>query len=265
MKFISIFILVICTFTASAQSVSRIKQLLSARDLVGFESCIDSARHLKTKAETYIWVRSKLKRELCSPFQELIVEFNENVYEEPKIGVSYINHYRINVIIAYNQFAYYTLRKQIARGIEDENAEMETIDSFKNDSAIDSLEVVFLQTYGAKLDWKELFVNRNIYGKWCGVAGSPPAMRKELDTLLADKNQEVLTNWLKSPNVEKQVYAIDGFYQLKQNGYKQTGEQQKLIDVIKKKKGQINTCSGCFYESSWIDSTVTSIISGRDF
>jgi hypothetical protein len=64
----------------------------------------------------------------------------------------------------------------------------------------------------------------------------------------------MLNEWLRSPVAEIQVYAIDGFSQLRKQGYKLSEEQRRLIKFIKKKKGNINTCSGCLFSSKTISS-----------
>ena len=72
-----------------------------------------------------------------------------------------------------------------------------------------------------------------------------------IDSLVAAKNKVELFKWIKSTNFEKQIYAVDGLFQLKEAGTIFTSEEIELINMVLKKKGTIYHCGGCSH--SWQD------------
>ena len=90
-------------------------------------------------------------------------------------------------------------------------------------------------------------------------------MRQQLDSLVQTKNVKGLNSWLCSANTEKQVYGADGLFQLKRKGVKLTQEQQRIIQVIQNKNGDLKTCIGCIYLNADIGFIVREIIAGKKF
>ena len=65
-------------------------------------------------------------------------------------------------------------------------------------------------TYNDKVNPKELFLTSIVYGASCGIAGTPPEYQDKLMVLLRAKDYKTLLSWLRSPNTEKQLYALIG-------------------------------------------------------
>lgn len=95
-----------------------------------------------------------------------------------------------------------------------------------------------------------------VYGISCGYSGGPPPLRALLVEIVSKDDIVELEKWLKSSLAEQRVYAVEGFYNLKQAGLKLNPEQMILIKEIKKDKGMINYCSGCKLSSIPIQKVV---------
>jgi hypothetical protein len=265
MKLTTLFISIIWTLTSAGQSLTEIKQLLADRDFVAFKRYIDTASSKYTKATSGSNVRAiwDLKRDITPIFQEAIVDIDESFPDKDKPGISTVYRYRINLIATDKEIVYYDFGNKASKSASWDDFELDVLDSLRNKRLMDSLQSSFSNNYATQLNWKELFIDTNVYGYACSIAGEMPDMRQELQIIISKKNYQILNDWLKSANTEKQVYAVDGLYQLKRKGYKLTGEQQKLISILKSKKGQLNVCRGCIYSSDSIGEIVNGIIAGR--
>jgi len=120
---------------------------------------------------------------------------------------------------------------------------------FKENKEISELQKIYKATYNRNVEPKD-FYNQSIeYGNNCvsdlshvGNRNYEPWEYVQMKKLVEEKNISELNDWLRSPIAETQIYAIDGFYQLKKNGYTLTDQEFKLINIIKLKLGTIRVC-----------------------
>lgn len=103
--------------------------------------------------------------------------------------------------------------------------------------------------FGSKVTLADLFADTVRYGAGCGFVGADPPARRQMQQLVADRNQKELTRWLQSPTTEKQLYGVEGFTALISQGYKLTRLQKKLIRFIKKKQGNYLSCNAAVFSS----------------
>ncbi|MDI9862345.1 hypothetical protein [Flectobacillus roseus] len=109
----------------------------------------------------------------------------------------------------------------------------------------------FFKSFDGELNETELFIDDLVYGQACGFIGEDPKEKMIIDNLVATKNKEELFKWIKSTSFEKQIYAVDGLFQLKQSGTIYSAEELTIIKNVLNKKGTIFHCSGCVH--SWTD------------
>lgn len=96
-----------------------------------------------------------------------------------------------------------------------------------------------------------------IYGTSCGYAGTTPPQRILMDSLVNKLDIITLERWLVSAHPEMQAYGVEGFYMLKQKGYKLSNKQQVLIRAIQNQQASfVNTCYGCLFESISIQEAI---------
>ena len=98
-----------------------------------------------------------------------------------------------------------------------------------------------------KFNSRELFIDSIVYGARCSDAGIDPLEKTYLDQFVEIKDKASLLKWLRSTNVETQLYAVEGFYGLKKAGYKINDGELRSIKNVLEKKGTVRTCSGCFF------------------
>ncbi len=121
---------------------------------------------------------------------------------------------------------------------------------YSDNKLFHQLQKSYSVTYGRKVIIKDFFISYVVYGNRCGRGAVERDYRIRLNKLIESKNIKKLDKWLSSPTAEIQVYAVDGFFQLKEKGYTLTPKELQLINIIKNKKGEIRACSGCIF-SSW--------------
>lgn len=264
MKVLLTIIVFVLTLQANGQPLKEIKQLLASRNFTLFEAYIDTASEKYTRVNPKSNVRAiwELKRDLTEIFQECVVDIDESFPSEGEPNIRTVQRYRINVLATSKEIIYYDFAEKESNGPGWDDFTLNITDSFRNEILFTDLKRDFIQTYGDSISQQELFNNSNVYGSACSIIGQKPEMREQNDAIVANKDIQLLTKWLKSANTERQVYGIDGLYQLKKKGYKLTEEQLRLINIIKNKKGSLNTCHGCIYSSDKISNIVKFILAG---
>jgi len=265
MKGIIFTALLILVFQVNGQSLKKIQLLLANKDFVAFKTYIDTAskKHRKSNPNSNVRAIWELKRDLTPIYQECVIDADESFphKEDPKI--SSVKLYRINVLANSKEIIYYDFAQKESNGPSWDDFKLNVTDSFRNDILLRDLKKDFFNTYNDSLNQQELFNNSNVYGSACSFVGEKPELRQENDVIVKAKNVSLLTKWLTSTNTERQVYGIDGLYQLKKEGYKLTAEQLRLIQIIKNKKGSLNICRGCIYSSEEIENIVKNILAGH--
>lgn len=233
------------------QPIQRITSFLKEKDFISFKNFVDN--HPKTNVDIY-WV---ILRDIIPGYQEGIVK----IVEYPLTGrdTDYtIYNYQIKFLTTDKNFFYYVFDKSYVKqgGEDDGKVFYSLVDSFNNTSEYNSFRKAFSEGYKAELDEMELFETSIVYGGACGIAGQPTEYQLKLDSLLKNKDLHTIRNWLKSPNSEKQLYAIQGLNALENSGDKLTPEDIRIIDLISKKNGLVKTCSGCIFSSDTIRNIV---------
>lgn len=105
--------------------------------------------------------------------------------------------------------------------------------------------------YNTKSSTKD-FVNdsllKTVYGNYCGYSGEKYQKRYdvELENL---KNAEKYVNWMKSFNLEKQMWGYNQIqYLLKNNLIElEPEEEEKIFNHIRERNAIIEMCSGCTF------------------
>ncbi len=124
------------------------------------------------------------------------------------------------------------------------------------------LQQGFKQTTGASMDTTQLFRDGIVFGYQCGVGGAVPDERFVTDSLLKYRNRVGLLSWLQATNTEKQLYGYDAFVQLKRSGLRLNDEERKLMRMISRKRGSVNTCAWCSFGAEEISMVIRRIKRG---
>lgn len=94
-------------------------------------------------------------------------------------------------------------------------------------------------------DLSNNFTKGYTYGNYCGIAGTPPVLRKDIETYIKNKDIKSIDNWLDSPSVVHRVYAAEALIRLENQMVPITENQRKQIYEIKALETVISACSGC--------------------
>lgn len=169
--------------------------------------------------------------------------------------MSSMDIFRVTIIATNETIAYYELSEEKYKKAGDGwESYYDLIDKFEDRKLLDSLQKSFKRIFQADLNKSELFITDFVYGRHCGNAGVDPEGRQQIDEWVAKRDKSQLLKWLRSANVEKQVYAIDGLLQLKKVGLKLTAAERSIIKFVLNKKGSVYVCGGCMYYRQGISS-----------
>jgi hypothetical protein len=236
--------LLLLTILANGQVENDIRKSLSAGYLKEFNILMDSLYKLKRPIQVY----RKTDRELVNGFREMVFQVERSVPKANNRFISTVYTFRLNLLVTDSDFVFYDFSEEKGRIIKGKTVtSYPTIIKYKNDSLYNLLKAEFNKSYNSNLNVSELFIEPPVYGTLCGRTATPPAERTKINNLVKTKNKAELLKWLKSTITEKQIYAIDGLYQLKRQGMKFSAEELKCIKNVLNKKGYAYTCSGCIY------------------
>ena len=255
MKLSTLFIALFLTAQVVGQPVLKITQLLKDKNFLALNNYIDKPQ--KSNVD-FGW---ETLRTIVGDYQEGIIKIEENIPANDGTGGNRINNFRVYLLTTKDKIFYYKFIKTIykKKGNDEWETNEQTIDSLNDNSEYLSLKNLFKQTYGDTLFNYDLFLTSIVYGSHCGIAGVNPEYMEQLNLLLQGDNVEIIRQWLKSANAEKQLYALKGYRILVNQGYNQTDEEKKIISIVEQKKGTVSTCSGCMYMDETFQNVVSEI------
>lgn len=244
-KYLAILLTVLLwTGNVRAQIQDDVLAALESRNFTAFKEFSDSLSNREKGIRSY-W---ELLRDLTPDFREGVFIVEKTVPDEHNPNISSTSLFRVKILAGKTQIVFYELSEQKYRKVADQWESVdETIAGFEDTLLIEELNYSFRALFRADLDEKDLFSNELVYGEHCGFAGTYPEGRYEIMQFVKSGNKEELLKWLRSANSEKQVYAVDGLYQLCKKGAKLTEEELRMIAFVMHKNGRIQVCHGCIH------------------
>lgn len=229
---------------AFGKPITDIQDLLHKKDFPALKTYVDS----KGEFPILHW---KILREITKDNYEGVINIDE--IKDVDSNGSNVDNYTIRILSTSTEIFYYEIIKWTSIGAP------QILNSFKNPEKFLEFKNGFAEMYHTSLIEKELFETDIVYGSSCGIVGSPTEYQQKLDSLIKEKNIPTILSWLKSPNAEKQLYAIQGLQRLERKGFTLDKKDKNLIKVIGQKEGEVNTCSGCLFYTSPISKIVESL------
>lgn len=250
-KLLSILIGLLWTIPLFGQVQNDVKKVLATKDFVALKKYTDNL----SNKENQINLHWAYLRDLTTDFQEGVFIFDKSVPDVDDPETSSVHTFRVNLVTTKTNIVYYELSEKKYKSVgNDWQPYYETIDSFKNDIAFGEFETSFKNIYQLELNEKDLFMTDFIFGSNCGIAGTSPEGRAQMDEWVQSNNKTEILKWLKSANAEKQVYAVEGLNQLKNAGTTLTEDEIMMINCVCDKNGTIYVCSGCIHSKQDIRS-----------
>lgn len=239
--------------TLFGQIENDVNKVLSSKNFVAFKKYADNL----SKNEKLITTHWESLRDLTNDFQEGVFIFEKSIPDKKNPSESSIFTYKVNLIATKSTIIYYELSEEKNKKILNEwKSYYDPIKKFKDNKDFDKLKKSFKNTFQSDLNEKELFIYDYVYGNRCGIVGTQPKGRQQIYEWIDNKDKTALIKWLKSTNTEKQVYAVEGLFQLRKAGVKLTDEELKIINFVFSKKGTVYTCSGCIHSRRNINDVI---------
>ena len=241
MKFHLMILCLLITTISSGQIEKDINSVLLKKD---FQKLLKFVNKFEKEIKHIRIVKGNI-REITKGFQEATFEINKGypIYE----GVTITCNPRLKLITQGTQIIYFFLEsKEMKNAPRNFDISSDTIYKFIDKKRMGELKKQYRTTFKISLNEDDLFIDTIAVGDKCGLY--PGLITKEQEQILNwVKLTDTLSlyNWLQSPNTEKQVYAIKGFYYLYLKGMKISEQTRSIISVINQKKGTIRTCIPC--------------------
>ena len=231
-----LFTLLIAQFPAFGQNIDKVKAMLANKSFTKLDTYLTNFCASNRNSQ----YQQEMNRQIVESYYEIIIFFRESIPTRIE-RVSDVHPYKIYLLVSDDKIVYFKVENhQRPRNIKTEEV-------FSDQTSLQAFEKAYLSTYGQRVTTSDFFKTHVVYGHSCGYAGVENKYRIQQKKIIEFKDIEKLEEWLTSPIAEIQVYAVEGFYILKQKGYKLTSKQLSLIKLIKSKKGGIQTCHGCIY------------------
>lgn len=240
-QLLAILIGLLWTSSLHGQVENEVKKILEKKDFVAFKIYSDNLFSNEKRIISH-W---ESLRDLTTNFQEGVFIFEKSVPDSENPAISSVYTFRVTIIASKTKIAYYELSEKKNKKVGSVwKPYYETIDKFKDSVAYNNLKSEFESIFKTDWDEKDLFVTDVFYGSHCGMVGTDPIQRHQIDNWILNKNKMEILNWLKSTNLEKQIYAIDGLTELRKEGIELTDNELSIMKFVINKKGTIFTCSG---------------------
>ena len=246
MKKLIAFLIISIFWTSNvlAQVQNDVKKVLETKDFVQFKKLTISLNDRKKN----ISVHWKSIRDLTYNYKEGIFFFEESVPIKDKPGNSHVYTYRVRIITTNTEIVFYELAEEKNKKVKGKwEPYFKIIDTYKDEVDYANFKKEFETIFLTKINEEELFTTDFVYGSNCGIAGMNPSGRININKLIDKKDKSGILEWLKSTITEKQIYAIDALYQLKNCGIELTENELKMVEFVSNKDGSIETCSGCSF------------------
>ncbi len=228
--------------SVSAQIEKKVNDVLKTRDFKALEAFTD------TISDYHNRVHWSMLRDLAGGYREGVLSIEHTVPDKNDPNVSSVYNFLATVIATDSAIVYYQLSEiKNKKSGDDWVPYRQPIDSLRDENAMQELNTAYRAIFLVDLNEEELFTNEYTYGSRCGWVGMETKGSEQISTMVSLNDRSGLLQWLQSPNAEKQVYAVDGFYQLTLKGIKLTEDELRMIAFVKAKKGRVAVCSGCIH------------------
>jgi len=193
-------------------------------------------------------------REITSNYREEVINIKKIVPDKNDAAIATIYSFRVNLILHGNTIIYYDFsEKKNRKAVHEWSSYGETewveyfepIAKFKSTNGYLDFRKDFSALFQADIQETEIFTVGPVYGEHCYISGTDPTGRVQVNNFVRNKDKKSLLKWLQSGNTEKQVYAVDGLWQLGRMGIKLTAQELKMVSFVKNTKSCVSTCSGC--------------------
>lgn len=241
MRFLIILIVLISTTSLFGQMQEEVNNALLAKNWTNFQRFAENL----SKRDKNISARWAALRDLTKRHQEGIFYFEQYTPDKELANTSNVERFQVNLVHNGKEIIFYQIKQ-----IHYKNSHKTSVilNQYKNEIAYSNFQWAYHDLYDANLNENDLFLEDIVYGERCGRALVTPKEKGLIDDFVANKDTTSLLKWLQSPNSEKQVYAVNGFYELRKTGRVLTKQEEKIIAFIIHKKGNIHICSGCIYD-----------------
>lgn len=253
---ITIFVLFF-SFFAFSQIDEEINKILLKKNFSAFLNFTD--RYSTSQGDINIYKGNI--RELVHGFSEAFFTLIKSYPVNKAVNITCES--KIKILTRGKHIIYFHFERKRLQGLpESATVITDTTYQYFNSQEIAAMNVAFEKVFLIIPDKSDLFIDTIYYGQSCGHSpkGHRPYQGEQIDKWINAVDTANLTRWLQSANMEKQVYAVEGFYSLLFKGVRLSDDIKNMINSFRKKKGTINLCGICDSRQSDVAGVVQWII-----
>lgn len=253
----------LCTLLALAIGLAAYSQeektLIDVCDDFNYPHLEASLDQLKSSSNDDLKFRwnTSAYREIVAGYFEHVISLEKHVKKNVDPQTYQVTRYRIELISKNKEATtFYRITEIQRKKIAGEWQDDPIILAQDSTRVLADCKAKFRKVYSVPLETQQLFTTSVTYGSSCGYGGTPMPFYEQLQQMIEWRDTTGLTQWLRSPTAEIQIFGIEGIYTLQRSGMEINESTMELVDVISKKKGNVSVCGGCIFYTESIDHVV---------
>lgn len=244
MRVIYFLFLMLMTISSHSQSLER--RLIKICQLNDFETIDSEIKDLVLLSDSLSEydVKALINYEIINDFRAYLYEVKFSTkHLNTKFEGSTILKYRMKIISKNNQIAFYEIEQGTSDINDNWNVKQYLIRNCGT-KLYSELNEQHRLIYDSNLSILSIFNTSKLYvakdkKHSCFDGCRYEEKREEFQQAIENQDTTTLLNWLKSGNISLQLYAIEGIFQLSENGIEFPPNTWYFIQLIQNKKGKI--------------------------
>ncbi len=119
--------------------------------------------------------------------------------------------------------------------------------NFSDKKAMSKFILQYRKNFDYNIDTTQLYSDSVAYGYSCEILEYNNKERDSLEKAIDENNPELCLSWIKSPNLELQLFGYEGMLRLIENGYVADKKTINILIKIMDKHGIIGTNLECLF------------------
>jgi hypothetical protein len=254
----TLFLFLLIATTGKAQKLENLIKALESKSYEKVDFLLNPEKREKPKASDSGIVWTNLGGPDISDFFD---DYDFGIFyltdQLPKVQkeITEEKSYCLKLVKQNDSIIYYNIT------VNNANTNKKIIKTFKNNAGWDLMQKKYFEKFSTTLPIVDLFREDFVYGTHCGFVGTKTSELDQLEDWVKARNVKAIYNWLISPCLEKQLYALRGYRLLQYYGYTFSFKEEEYIEFLKNKDGKVNTCGGCIFGEQSFNAVASQIFS----
>ena len=245
--------IILCYFVLQYSSTFAQLNQIDFSNFCEFTNYRELKKELKSLAKSkkgnikYKWKTEK-EREVLDGFITEIISLTETsiLSQNPITTKEYT--FQFELLRDADSISFLRIVKAPNNIIDTKQKENKEILYFRISNNFKFFENEFEKFYSTQVNLESIFNTNTTYSsKGCGFIPIPTKDREKFNIMIEAKDSTQIIEWIKSGNVELQLYGIEGVYELTKRGISFDSSICNLIQELESRKGFVSYSENCVY------------------